>query len=433
MFQRTGLAFSIFAMLLASRATAQELPQEEQAPPAEPDELEEPEVQPMRQPVPVPVPVPPEPATCAARAREVAADSVVRIRSGSSWGAGFVYGANNRVVTSMSLIALGQPITVVARDGTQVGARLLASDGDYDLAVLETSAPVTGARPLDPAPETSAILGRPVVAIGHPFAGISGLLGPRGQGLLRWSVAQGSIAAVNEHGVQVDMALDEGHSGAPLLDCEGRAIGMLAGAGLLGPNVGLAVRVAEIDRAIEGASGPSDFLGDLRLRFGIGGILQIDEEGRAAGGGYLVLGATLFDRVSWMNHVGLLFGGIGDPGVDELSLDRTLVRIESLLGYRFFLDIGGFTTLYIVPAGGITVNHDSRTTRSVAVTPGCTPSDTDSCIAITKSTVDEWYVRPAIGLSFLFGGAVEIGYVLEIGFERPEVETFHNVTLGVQF
>ncbi len=423
---------ALLAMLTTSAAA--QAPEESVEAPAEPaPEIAE---EPASPAASTPAEVPPPPvATCAARAREVAVDAGVRVRSGDEWGAGFVYGSPRTVVTSFGLLSLGRPVTVVARDGTHLEARVVASDESYDLAILETSAPVPGATPLQPAPETSAMLGMPVVAIGHPHPGAARALGPRGQGLLRWSVSQGTIGAVNENGIQADLSLSEGFAGAPLLDCEGRALGMIAGAGLLGPGLGLAARIGHADELIEHAAPSGEFHGNLRLRFGIGGVILIDQEGRVAGGGYVTLGATLFDRLSWMNRVGLLFGGSTPLGPSELSVDRTLVRVESLLGWRFFVDVGGFTTFYIVPAIGLTVTHTSETRRSVAVAPvaGCTPSATDACLAaqITDANVEGWEVHPAAGLTFLFGN-LAIGYTLEIRVDEP-VTTFHAVNLGFLF
>jgi hypothetical protein len=342
------------------------------------------------------------------------------------------------VVTAFSLISQGRPVTVVARDGTHVGARLLARDEAYDLAVLELPEPVPGAAPLSPAPETSVRVGAPVVALGHPFAGVSRLLGERGEGLLAWSVSQGTIGAVNDAGVQADLALTAGHAGAPLLDCEGRVIGMIAGAGLLSADLGLVARVGRADDLIEAGGEPEDFLGDLDLHFGLGGALIIDEDGQVTPGFYLTLGATLFDRISWMNRVGLFFGGLDDPMGDVLSQDRELVRITSLLGWRFFIDVAGFTTLYIEPAGGISITREEIETRRVAVVPtgdpACTPSGTESCAMadIERTSASEWLVRPAVGLTFLLGGNLELGYTFELGLDTDPIETYHVIRLGLQ-
>jgi S1-C subfamily serine protease len=432
---RTRLS-ALVVLALAAPAAAQDLDQTEQTEQLqvepEPEQIvaPPPDEEIATEEQPPPPPIDPSP-TCAGRARQAAADSVVRIRSGGRWGAGFFYHSRRHVVSAFSLISLGQSITVVTRDGTEHSARVLASDQEFDLVVLELEA--DAGSPLGPAPEGSAMIGAPAIAIGHPHSGTAALLGDNGDGLLRWSVSTGTIGGVNELGLQADVALHgEGHTGAPLVDCEGRVLGMISGAGMLSSDLGLVLRPGRIDRVIRQAGEPGEFLGDLRLRFGLGGVLSIDEEGRATAGIYLLLGAVLFDRASWMNRVGILWGGIDGEMDDELSVSRQLVRIESLLGYRIFLDIGGFTTLYIVPSVGLVVNNDHREVRTVRVEEMCTPDADTSCIDIARTSTDTWNVRPAIGVSFLFGGTVDIGYTLEIHPEDP-VETFHAVNLGLVF
>jgi hypothetical protein len=248
-----------------------------------------------------------------------------------------------------------------------------------------------------------------------------------------WSLSQGTIGASNAAGIQADIALTAGHAGGPLLDCEGRALGMVTGSGLLSADLGLVARIGRVDELIEGAGEASEFLGDLRLRFGLGAALLIDEEGRTAAGGYLTLGAILFDRISWMNRVGLFLGGLDDATGSELEVSRTLIRVETMVGYRFFLDIGDFFTVYIVPSIGMTIANDRRSTRVASVVPMCVPSDTESCIAFTTTENDEWIVRPAASISFLLGDNLEVGYTFELGLDTDPIETYHSVRLGLLF
>ncbi|MBX3268857.1 MAG: trypsin-like peptidase domain-containing protein [Sandaracinaceae bacterium] len=409
----------------------------EDAAPAEPEpELVEAEAEPVRAPepqrAPLVVPDPPE-LSCAARAHEVARPSVVRVRSGRTWGAGFLYHSRRHVVTAFSIIRLGQGTSVIAADGERREARVVLREESLDLVVLELDRPLD-ARPLEPAPEASATVGREAVAMGHPFDGAARLLGDRGEGLLRWSVASGHVAAVNEAAIQADVPLTEGHAGGPFLDCEGRVLGMITGVGILGADIGLVARTTRIDATIDGAIGePGEYLGDLRPQLGLGGAMFVDQSGSVALGLYGTLGAVLFDRVSLMTRVGLFFGGVDSPVGDVLSRNRQLLRIESLLGYRFFVDVLGFTTLYVVPAAGITVLHDRLSERRAMVTPGCTPGADMSCISFEETVNEEWLVRPSIGLSFLFGGTIEIGYTLEIGLDTDPVLTYHVVRLGLLF
>ncbi|MFK7988711.1 MAG: serine protease [Sandaracinaceae bacterium] len=376
-------------------------------------------------------PPPAEPTPCGASAHGRAAQAVVRVRSGGQWGAGYLYRDNRTVITAFSLLALGRPTRVVTQGGTSIDASLIARDETADLAILRLDEPMEGTA-LEPAPETSARLGADVVAIGHHFVNATFRLGDRAEGLLRWSVTQGRVGGQNGYALQADMAVSAGNAGGPLLDCRGRVLGTFAGSGLLSADLGIVTRIGRADELLASPDG-EDFLGNLRPRLGVGGALHIDEEGQTAAGFYLILGATLFDRVSWMNRVGFFFGGIDDPVGAELSNDRQMVRVESLLGWRFFVDLFGLTTLYIVPAAGLSVTYETLSSRSAAVTPMCTPSDTDSCIGFTESSTDQWLVRPAVGLTFLPGGNFEIGYVLELGFDTDPVETYHQVRLGLQF
>ena len=381
----------------------------------------------------------PPPPRCAAAARARAVDAVVRVRTGSNWGAGFVYRDSRHVVTAWSLMTLGRPVTVVARDGRAYATTLLTHDAALDIAVLELTEPIENARPLQPAPESAALLGNEVVAIGHPFASMASFLGERAEGLLRWSVSRGTIAAANDSALQVDVALAVGHAGGPALDCEGRVLGVVMGTGLVSADIGLVSRIGQVDALIDVAGQSSEFLGDMRLRLGLGASIVIDEAGLVTAGVYIALGGVLFDRISWMNRVGILFGGNEAPTPTELSVNRQLIDIESLLGYRFFLDIGGFTTFYIVPAGGLTVTFQSidRVTAAVVPSgdPACIPSMTESCVmpTITRTTETEWIVRPAIGLNFGLGENLEIGYRLSIGLETDPVRTYHALRIGLLF
>lgn len=402
--------------------------------------------------VPPPAAVEPPPApvrpTCGATAHEVAAQAVVRVRSGGEWAAGFAYHSPRHVVTAWSVINRGQGTTVYTRDGTRYETLLLARDEQLDLAVLELREPLEGVTPLSPAPETSARLGARVVAIGHPFFQANQLLGERGEGLLRWSISHGRIGAANAQGIQADVALTADHTGGPLVDCQGRVLGMVTGAGLLSADLGLVARVGRVDELIAEAGEAGEFLGNFRLSLGLGAALIIDEEGRAAGGFYLTLGAILFDRISWMNRVGLFMGGIDDPMGDVLEHSRDIVRVETMLGYRFFVDLFGLTTMYIVPAGGVMVMNQRASRRRATLTPGCSDPTMGECsvdiveendfatIAADTPSIqseEEWVVRPAVGLTFLLGGTFEIGYTFELGLDTRPIETYHVARAGFVF
>lgn len=147
--------------------------------------------------------------------------SVVGVVDGWSHGSGVVVGPK-RILTNAHNIR-GDEMTVAFDDGRTARARVLGVDADGDLAVLEAD---TGpAAPLEWAPDsTEPTVGRPVFALSNPggrglrvtFGLVSGtnrsFRGPRGRRI------SGSL----EH----TAPLLPGSSGGPLVDAEGRLLGI---------------------------------------------------------------------------------------------------------------------------------------------------------------------------------------------------------------
>ncbi len=145
--------------------------------------------------------------------------SVVGI--GNRWrgGSGVVI-AENRVLTNAHNLH-GDEVTVTFADGRTADAKALGVDGDGDLAVLEVA--TEGAPALEPGTDAPGI-GSPVVALGNPnghgprvtLGYVSGtgrsFRGPRGR----------RVAGAVEH----TAPLMPGSSGGPIVDLEGRLLGI---------------------------------------------------------------------------------------------------------------------------------------------------------------------------------------------------------------
>jgi S1-C subfamily serine protease len=392
--------------------------------------------------------VPPPPvadvsATCVADARDAGRDAVVRVRSGGEWGAGFLYRTPRHVVSSFSLVEQGRGITVVDRRGRSASARVVARDEAFDLVVLELAEAIEDLVPLEPAPETAVLPGAPVVVMGHPFGQAALFLGARAEGLLRWSVTPGTVAAANPDVAQLQVGLEDGHRGGAVLDCRGRVIGAVADDGILSPTLALVGRVSRIDAALErGEREPSGYDGDVRLSGGISGLVSVDQDGRVASGASLTLGGILFDQVSWLSRAGLLQGGADEPVGGELDTRRRLLRFESLLGYRFFIDVGRAFTVHLVPSLGLTVTQEDDDTDRARVVPvpptdgvPCTPSETETCteVVVERLSDERWIARPAAGLAAVVGNAFELGYTFELDLEGDDVRTVHTFRIGLLF
>ncbi|MBB4659158.1 Do family serine endopeptidase [Parvularcula dongshanensis] len=141
-------------------------------------------------------------------------------RQGVSLGSGFIVTEDGVVVTNNHVIDNADEILVILSDGTELPARLRASDPLTDIAVLDIDADRTFAN-VSFGDSDAARVGDWVVAIGNPF-GLGG------------SVSAGIVSARNrdidsglyDDFIQTDAAINRGNSGGPLFDMSGRVIGV---------------------------------------------------------------------------------------------------------------------------------------------------------------------------------------------------------------
>ena len=145
-----------------------------------------------------------------------------RIPKGS--GSGFIWDAAGHVVTNYHVIAGADAVKVTLADGTEWSATVVNSAPEFDVAVLKVDAPSERLRPLAIGRSDDLEVGQKVFAIGNPFgldqtltAGIVSGLGRQIQ-----SKSGQPIRGV----IQTDAAINPGNSGGPLLDNEGRLIGI---------------------------------------------------------------------------------------------------------------------------------------------------------------------------------------------------------------
>lgn len=176
-------------------------------------------------------------------------DAVVLLLDGPSLCAGVVVDPAGVVATAYHCVASGGPIVVQWRDGRVGHARVRTVDVAGDLAVLDLRpGEVAGALIALPLRVESPGFGERVYALGHPFGLVAA---PRLDGLLRWSVSEGVVSAVGEDYLQTDAALNPGNSGGPLVDAEGRVIG-IASRKLKADNVGFAARSSGVADLLAG-------------------------------------------------------------------------------------------------------------------------------------------------------------------------------------
>ena len=213
-------------------------------------------------------------------------------QQGQGIGTGFVVRADGVIVTNCHVVEGASKITVFMNgsDGASYDARVIGGDCEHDLAVLKVDA--SGLPTLPIGASSSLELGQRVVAIGFAL-GLEG--GP--------TVTTGVVSSldrtitVNDPGcdpavcrdgsrtyssvVQTDAAINPGNSGGPLLDVQGRVVGINTAGTTSAENIGFAIAIDSakdtIARAEQDPLAPSAYLGvitepvtaDLVFRFGL--------------------------------------------------------------------------------------------------------------------------------------------------------------------
>lgn len=176
-------------------------------------------------------------------------DAVVLLVTGPSSCTGVIV-RDDTVATAYHCVASGQRPRVELRDGTVLRGEMVAAAPGDDLALLRVEglpASRLELRPDDPA------IGERVYALGHPYASAAaGKL----TGTLRWSVSEGIVAAVGTTMVQTDAALNPGNSGGPLVDEEGRVVGIVSRK-LAADNLSFATRSARLAALLAQPAAPA--------------------------------------------------------------------------------------------------------------------------------------------------------------------------------
>jgi putative serine protease PepD len=166
-------------------------------------------------------------------------------------GSGFVYDEEGHIVTNEHVVENAQSVEVRFPNGETRTATVVGTDPSTDLAVLEVEADDSRLRPLELAPSSSVAVGEAVVAIGSPF-GLEDTVTTGIVSALGRSMEAPNGYTINDS-VQTDAAINHGNSGGPLLDLEGRVIGVnsqIASESGGNDGVGFAIPADTIERIV---------------------------------------------------------------------------------------------------------------------------------------------------------------------------------------
>lgn len=239
-----------------------------------------------------------------------------RTQEGS--GSGWVLDNLGHIVTNHHVVAGSDFVSVTLSDSNQpYPARVIGLDPPNDIAVLKIDAPAELLRPVTLGESETLRVGQKIIAIGNPFG-------------LERTMTAGIVSALDrplksktgrmmKNIIQIDAALNQGNSGGPLLDSEGKVVGMnTAIATLTGENtgVGFAVPVDTITKVV-----------DQLLKFG--------EVRRPS------LGIEFFWKTE-RGGVGIArtadYGPARDAGLKGLRIRRKLVRVGNQIVPKIEID-----------------------------------------------------------------------------------------------
>ena len=170
--------------------------------------------------------------------------SVVQVRAGRGGGSGVVMDGEGHVLTNHHVVSGASSVRLVLSSGRTVTAEVVGSDADDDIAVLRANAGDLRAARLGVSADLR--IGQPVIAVGSPL-GLNG------------TVTSGVVSALDrgataEAMIQTDASINPGNSGGPLVDLDGRVVGINTSIATLGGrgsgNIGIGFAVP-IDRALD--------------------------------------------------------------------------------------------------------------------------------------------------------------------------------------
>lgn len=159
----------------------------------------------------------------AAVAWQTIAQSLVSITTSTGeQGAGVIVRDDGSILTSAAVVATGT-VTVRFADGTTTTAKVASTDAASDTALLT---PAELPTPIVPATLGGAVaVGSPVFAVGDPVKLVGSLTAGVVSGLDRSVPVTGREAMAGL--IQFDAAVNPGTAGGPLLDRQGRVVGII--------------------------------------------------------------------------------------------------------------------------------------------------------------------------------------------------------------
>ena len=218
-------------------------------------------------------------STAVSSAAERVGPAVVKVEvgRGRGQGSGVIFDSSGRILTNEHVVRGARSITAVLADGRRLPAAVVGADPAADIAVLQVA---TTGLPVARLHSGRLKVGQLVVAIGNPYG-------------LSWTVTAGVVSALGRelplgtnHAlrdlIQTDVPINPGNSGGPLVDAQGRVVGITTAIIPYARGVGFAVPVST---ALAALARFQEMRSSVQARDGV----RLGIGGAAADNGVLVL------------------------------------------------------------------------------------------------------------------------------------------------
>ena len=212
----------------------------------------------------------------------------------SGSGSGSIIDKRGYVVTNVHVIENASIISISLADGSTYEGKVVGQDKESDIAVLKFEPPAgVELKTISFGSSDTLKVGQKVIAIGNPFAlertMTTGIISGLGRPI------QESTNVIIRNMIQTDAAINPGNSGGPLLDSQGRMIGIntrsYSSSGS-SSGVGFAIPVSTARRVV------ADLLKYGKVNRGVMMLSLIQNTSRIAGyAGYGISGGMIVSRV----------------------------------------------------------------------------------------------------------------------------------------
>ncbi len=150
-------------------------------------------------------------------------------RQQTGLGSGVIADETGYILTNAHVVEAGQFIHVRLSDGREIPAELVGTFSETDIAVIKIEA--EGLVPAEFGDSEGLRVGQWVLAVGSPFgfqqSVTAGIVSAEGRGSVQSSgSSEGNAPQRFQEFIQTDAAINPGNSGGPLVDLNGRVIGI---------------------------------------------------------------------------------------------------------------------------------------------------------------------------------------------------------------